>query len=77
MKLSNYPTKPSLRTKISFTESEVIKALRCHAEKNGFIFKIGTKLAVEESQRYSPRPEPTKLVADVEGNEPAITKESE
>ncbi|MBE3035713.1 MAG: hypothetical protein IMZ70_01315 [Candidatus Atribacteria bacterium] len=74
MELHKNVTTPSVRTTLSFTETEVIEALKCHAEKAGFCFKDGYKIDVLESQRFAPQPAPTRLEVDAAGTEPAIFK---
>ncbi len=73
MKLTNYPTNPSIRTILEFGEHEVIEALIDYTKKAGYVYD-DERVSVWYP-RHSNYNESLKLVIDCNGAKPAISLE--
>jgi len=77
MKLNQNYTKPSIRSILSFTDEELIDALKEYAKQRGYGFAEGSKYVVLHPDLVPcfDNDKLTKLIADIEGHDVAILGE--
>lgn len=71
MELSHTSIEPTVRSVLSFTERELVKALQEYAKQNGYSFTKNGGYTVWHPSRNADE-YLTKLVVDVDGNNEAI-----